>query len=427
MQRVRLILPYLADAGAEATVLSVESDCVTSPKDVWLVAGLPHNIPIQRVKVLGLGWSWVPGLGTLTNRAKRRLRIAGNRLLDKNDFDLIYFSTTQFGIHSLGPYWKRKFGVPFAMDYQDPWVSEYYREHPDLNPPGGRIKYGIASWLNRRAEPKVLRECSGITSVSAAYPQQLRKRYDFLPDGFPKLVAPFPGDDADLRRVKNDSNIRQSIFDPYDGKCHWVYVGRGGADMQKAVRGLFEAICLEKDDKSSALSRQLINNNSKLILHFIGTSYASAGKGVPTIAPIAKEYGLENSVIEHTDRIPYSQTLRCLLDADALIVPGSDDAGYTASKLYPYLLSRRPMLGIFHHASSVCDVIDQCGGASLVTFSSKDSPPDIAKAISATWFQKQSYNTAQPFDQNAFDMFTARVQARQLADFFKTILSITDQ
>ncbi|MFS6828152.1 hypothetical protein [Cyanobium sp. ATX-6F1] len=45
---------------------------------------------------------------------------------------------------------------------------------------------------------------------------------------------------------------------------------------------------------------------------------------------------------ERTDRLPLSLTLASLRAADALLVIGSDDPAYTASKLIPYLLARRP-------------------------------------------------------------------------------------
>jgi hypothetical protein len=445
MQRVRLVLPYLAEAGASVEVLCVEAAQVAAPQDAWLAAGLPPEIPLHRVTALGLQWSRMPGLGTLSYRALRAIRRKGNELLGRNQssgsFDLIYFSTTQFGIHVLGPEWKRKFGVPFAMDYQDPWVSDYYREHPDVVPPGGRLKYALASWMSRRQEPRVLRHCSGITSVSAAYPEQLARRYGGEEMGkreverlnyeatangqsrtgvklfqfsafrsrFFSTVLPFPGDVRDFERVKRD-NIHQSVFDPHDGLKHWVYVGRGGADMALAVRAVFSAL---------ASLRQL---SSDLRLHFIGTSYAAAGRGVKTIEPLATKYGLEGIVMEHPDRIPYSETLRCLLDADALVVPGSDDPGYTASKIYPYLLAEKPLMAVFHERSSVVELIRQVGGGVVVGFDSGESPEAIAKRIRERAFDGAGHLPQVVLDREAFAAHTAAHHAIQLVDFFRICL-----
>lgn len=449
MQRVRLILPYLAEAGATVEVLSVAAAQVAAPQDTWLAAGLPAGVPIHRIKVLGLGWSRVPGLGTLTFRALAAIRQKGDELLGGrrvrseirgqwSGFDLVYFSTTQFGIHVLGPEWKQRFGVPFVMDYQDPWVSDYYREHPEVTPPGGRLKYGLASWMSRRQEPRVLKECSGITSVSAAYPQQLARRYPWLRvekkftaearrtqrdaeretkrEGMSQLfstILPFPGDARDFERVKQEG-IRQTVFNPNDGLKHWVYVGRGGADMALAVRALFSAIQSTLNSQPSILD--------SLRLHFIGTSYAAAGRGMKSIEPLAAEYGLAGIVVEHPDRIPYSQTLRCLLDADALIVPGSDDPGYTASKIYPYLLAEKPLLAVFHEQSSVVELIRKVGGGTVVSFATDEALETIATRIRGEWIDRGGPEQAVPLDRDAFAPYSAQAQAKQLAGFWERCL-----
>ena len=415
MQRVRLVLPYLKEFEVECEVLAVDSDGVASPQDPWLVEGLPDEVPIHRVKPLSLRWSKLPGLGTLSLRAMRALRKAGDVLLREESFDLIYFSTTQFTTQLLGPYWKEKFGVPFLLDYQDPWVSDYYRAHPEMTPPGGRLKYGLADFLNRRNEPRAYRTCSGLTSVSPAYPKQLAERYPNLKVP-PSLVVPFPGDTRDLERAR-EAEVGQEVFDPEDGQTHWVYIGRGGADMAVAIEALFAALAE-------------VPRPEKLRLHFIGTSYAAAGAGKKTIEPLAEKFGLAEVVSEHPDRIPYSQTLRCLQDADALVVPGSDDPAYTASKIYPYLLADRPMLAIFHEKSSVTSLMRDVGGGTIVPFSSSDSQETIKQRIQELAFGHTEADPAAspvslpqiPLDLDRFRPYDARSQAEKLAQFFRLCL-----
>lgn len=430
-----MLLPYLQDTGTEAEVLCVDPNQVASPQDDWLAEGLPE-IPIHRAQALGLGCSFIPGLGTLTFRALNALKKAGDLLLGNKRFDLIYFSTTVFGIHILGPRWKKRFGTPYFMDYQDPWVSDYYNQHPEVTPPGGRIKYAIANWLSRKQEPKVLQHCSGITSVSTGYPDQLCNRYQgtripacgtneydllqfsTLKAEIASLVIPFPGDPLDLDTVSHSLTIKQSIFTPNDGLTHWVYVGRGGEDMAFAVRSLFTSIRhLRKD--STFLREKL----ASLRMHFIGTSYAADGQGSKTIEPLAAEYGLEDIVFEHTDRIPYSEALRCLLDADALIVPGSDDPSYTASKIYPYLLAKKPLLAIFHENSSVTSLIRRVGGGHVVSFESNDSVDLVADKILKIPRFKNLKPVPVVLDDNSFAPYSAKSQAHQLTGFFRHVLA----
>lgn len=443
-QRVRMVLPYFRENEIDAVVLSVEAGQTAAPQDAWLEEGLPPDVPVTRVKGLPLSWGRVPGLGTLTFRALGALRRKGDSLLRSGDFDLVYFSTTQFGIHALGPRWKTRFGVPFVLDYQDPWVSNYYKEHPQVAPPGGRLKYFISTLLSRFQEPRVLRQCAGITSVSTAYPKQLKERYGWLEiwhpfevsaplqarleeksklprngtsiTRLPALVIPFPGDERDLVRVV-ESSITQSVFNPCDGNEHWVYVGRGGNDMAQAVNGIFAAVAMLLSGDAARRSR--------LRLHFIGTSYAAAGHGKKSIEPLAAAHGLEGIVEEHPGRIPYSETLRCLMDADALMVPGSDDPAYTASKIYPYLLAGKPLLAVFHEKSSVVELIRKVGGGNAVSFTTGQDSQGLGRQILEHAFLPGTTMRQVTLDKAAFAPFAASAQAKSLARFFRQCLAET--
>lgn len=411
MQRVRMLLPFFLENGWQAVVLAVEPEQVASPLDPWLVDGLPAEVPVHRVKALGLRWSKVPGLGTLGLRAQWALGNAGDKLLASGTFDLVYFSTTVFDVLRLGPRWKRKFGVPFVLDYQDPWVNDYYREHPSVVPPGGRLKYWVISTVHRWTEPRVLRHCLGITSVSPAYPTQLDARYPWLM-GVPRLVQPFPGAQRDFVRVNSSPGCNR-FFNAGDGHIHWVYIGVIVEGMLPALRALFKAI-------STAMPSEEL---SRLRMYFIGTSYAPNGRATPKVLPLAIDFGLSDQVVEQCDRIPYVDALRCLTEADALLAIGSDDPGYTASKIYPYLLAHKPLLAVYHEKSSIISLIRAVGGAVCLPMSVPVGEDALAAEIVRRWLADRQYKKAALLNAAAFAPYTDQGCAKALCHFFDQCLA----
>src|SRR5258705_565747 len=131
--------------------------------------------------------------------------------------------------------------------------------------------------------------------------------------------------------------------------------------MTISIRSFFQA--LGRARKNGA-GRELEN----LVIHFIGTDYASGDRARETFRPVAAEYGVADMVEEIPNRIPYFQALKCLADADALIVPGSDDSGYTASKICAYVMADKPMLAIFHEDSRAVSLLRDAKAGTVVTF-----------------------------------------------------------
>ena len=270
-------------------------------------------------------WTRRVGIGSLVARSAVPIARAGARRLRERPYDLVFFSTTALDLAALGPRWSKEFGVPYVIDLQDPWYSDYYGT-TGVSPPGGRVKYSLSNLLSRWLEPYVLRRASHVVSVSPQYPLDLATRYPWF-DPSAATVLPFGAPRADfdvLRRV----TVGNPIFDPDDGLDHWVYVGRAGRDMEFALSALFTALA---DERLRDPDRY-----RSVRLHFVGTSYADEDSGEPTVSPVAQRCGVGDLVTELPRRISYFEALQCLVDADALLVPGSDDPGYTASKLYPY-------------------------------------------------------------------------------------------
>ena len=419
MHRVRQSLPYLAEFGWEATVLAVEPDLVEGNRDPLLLETVPPGADVRHVGALDYRKTRRVGLGSLALRSLPFYHRAGSRLLASGVYDLVYFSTTMFPVMVLGAYWKRRFGVPFVLDIQDPWHSEYYTGLPkEKQPP----KYWFAYRLHKYTEPVAMRAVDAVVAVSAAYCETLQARYENVRPGTCATI-PFGGPAADFD-VLDRAEVENPVFDLDDGLVHAVYAGRGGADMELAARGFFQALRWGLGRRPDLFE--------PVRLHFVGTQYADGGP--PTLAPLAADYGVADRVDERPDRVPYFTALRLLRDADLLLVPGSDDPAYTASKLYPYILSGRPILAAFNEQSSVIDVLRTTRAGEAVTFAadaahasaSADQVAALADRLLTAWTGLLERLPAPPdTDWEAFEPYTAREMTRRQVEVFDRVTERT--
>lgn len=380
-------------------MICVDARDVDMPSDPWLAETLPAHVAIHRVRAPTNRLH----VNTLAFRAWESLAAKGGELLASGRFDLVFFSTTEFLVHLLGVRWQREFRVPFCMDFQDPWVNEYYRQNPKVIPPGGRVKYALMDRINRWAERRVVRACDGFLAVSQSYLNDLAVRYGVDAQRYPSLVLAFPADPSELS-LTAPNTVQAGI---------WRYVGRGGPDMRLAASAFFFAW---------ARSRRTQPDSGPQRFEALGTSYAAAGKGERSIEPLAGAYGLADVCNESPDRLGYLAMLVTIRSSAALVVFGSDDPSYTASKIYPYLLSRRPLLAIFHEQSSVVGLIKSVGGGVCVTFSSSDSIETLGNKIFERWFANRSWCESVALDSKNFEPFTAKAQAQQLKGWFDRVI-----
>jgi len=80
-------------------------------------------------------------------------------------------------------------------------------------------------------------------------------------------------------------------------------------------------------------------------------------------------------------RIDYLDALTVLTRASGIVLLGTSEPHYTASKLYPALLARRPILALFHNASSVVSILKAIGTEPTVRLVSYDRAPLADAAI----------------------------------------------
>lgn len=412
MQRARLALPHLRALGWEPVVLAVVPAAVEGAVvEPLLEQTYPADIRVVRVRGLSPALTRPLGVGSLWWRCGRALRRAGDELLSQEKFDLVFFTTTQFDAFTLGPRWLARFGVPYVLDYQDPWVNDYYRKN-GVRPPGGPLKYWFSQYTARRREPAVVRAAAAVVSVSSSYGPDLLARHPGL-DPARLHHLPFGAAATDLE-IARRYRPEKSLVPFGDGRVHMVYAGRCGPDMSRSLSMLFRAFRRYRD--SHPAEAALIR------FHFIGTDYAPPPLGRYWARPVAEAEGVADQIEEHCYRVPYFDALHYLVSADALLAVGSNDPTYSASKIFPYLLARRPLLTIVHEESIMLSLVR---GQDIATSYGFDNHPHHladfeagVERIHAEWFVAAGHRVAPTRDLRKLDEHTSIGMTRRLAQIF---------
>ncbi len=405
MHRVRMSLSHYRSFGWDPIVLTVDAARQPEPSDALLMRTLPVDVPIISTGAVPLMLTRLIGVGNVAIRAYAHLRFAGLRIIRDHQIDLVFFSTTMFLCMPLGRVWRRKTNVPFVLDFQDPWASDYRSQDGAALP-----KHGIASRVHARLEPWTMKDASGVMAVSPAYIDTIRQRYPWIAEEACATI-PFgvaPEDFAAAARVQ--PAIRREPM-----HVTGVYVGAGGPAMATSLRILFAAVRrLHGTDPTLA---------EKLRLAFIGTDYAPAGRGRKTVEPLAAEAGVAGQVTEQTDRVAYFVALQTMRAADFVLMIGSDDAQYTASKAAPCLASKRPVVAILHADSPGVALLEKSKLTTLVTF---HSPADIESAseVLAAALPRVAALAGQELDGDTalLEPYTATVLTRKQCALFDRVI-----
>lgn len=347
VQRVRLMSRALKDYGWIPIVVTVDSEHYEEPLDLESLRLLRRDLVIERVSAWPARLCRMLGIGDVSLRGQVALRRKVADLVRRLRPSLV-FTTVLPGYTSLvGSRTKKQFNLPFVLDYQDPWVPPVAEAQRRWNKAG--LAYRLARWL----EPKVLSRVDALTAVSQNTLDTLRSRNLIRSETLIEII-PIGVDREDhmVAKLYGRSLIRRR-----PGVFQIAYLGTLTQRMLPALEIFLQALNVVNLTKSVSL-----------VVHLIGTSAQPRGEDQHNLPEIVKRFGLEDLVHVHPSRIGYLDALRTMQEADLLILLGSTDPHYTASKLFPYWLSGKPVLGVFHAASTVVELSGELGGVSLVLY-----------------------------------------------------------
>jgi hypothetical protein len=325
MQRARALAWELPALGWDVEILApavdaVRQDAIEPYADGFFApATLVHQVAVRCQRLFNL-----VDLGSGVWRLWLPMFWRGRALLASGRFDLVYFSTTAFNLFFWGPLWRRRFTIPYILDFQDPWVlpkPEYIRLGWK-----GRLAVLIDPAMERRA----VRAAAGLVAVSPGYIDTLKRRYGKLAPLWLQAgrhaVIPFCALERDLVEATKGLSTRAASS---SHELRLIYVGEG------CRRHSFSLVC-------RVLSR-LRANGDELAARVRIRLYGTRSIGMRH-AEAARNAGVGDLVEERPERVPYRRALELLIEGRGLLILGADDAGYMPSKLFGYALSGNPLL-----------------------------------------------------------------------------------
>jgi hypothetical protein len=400
VHRPRHLAKHLPAHGWRPVVVSVDPAFYGERLDPELAELVPPDVEQIRTRALSGRLTRIGGIGDIGLRAYPYLRSAIDEAVERLKPQVIFFTGFPFYPMLLAGRIKRRYGLPIVLDFQDPWVSAYGATRPPLS------KEGLAHRLAVALEPRVLRHADFVTGVSETQNADMAGRYPWL-DRTRMAAIPIGGDPDDFAAV------RQAAPAPASDVVELRYVGAFWPRAEPCVRQLMRGL-----SRLRARDPQLA---ARLRLSFTGTRSGNRpGEDLPRpVKAIAAEEGVGDLVEEHPQRAPFVEALRLMASAPGLILVGSDEPHYTASKIYPTLMSGRPYLSLFHAASSAHAVLTAAGGGVALGFASGPElaamSEVIAEGLHRLATEPQSLGRADP---SAYAAFTAHAVAGQFAAIF---------
>ena len=402
VHRARLLAKHLPAVGWQPTIICIDEACLEERIDPLLEATVPSGTEIIKARAISSSITRLFGVGDIGLRGWFSIRRQIKYLTSKRRYHAALITGAPFYPMLLAGFLRER-GVPVVLDFQDPWVSEWGANQPLFT------KAGLSHQLGRLLEPIALRSASYVTSVSHRQNIDMVQRYPWIDRTHMSDIA-IGGDPDDFEFLWNVNSTAPSQY-LQPGFINFSFVGTYAERFEPVLRTLFSAVhLLSKNDPDLA---------SKIRLNFVGTN-ARPDCHYPTrVIDLARNAEISHMVREYPARIPYFDALSVMSSSDGLLLIGSDEPHYTASRIYPALMSGRPYISIYHKDSSGHALLVNAGGGFAHAFSDGMSEEvlvyNLADSLKRLATAPESVGCV---DATVYEPYEARASAMKFANIF---------
>ena len=401
VHRPRLIGNYLSEFGWCPRILTVSEKYYEEEPDHEFKKFFSSDFVVTRTQAFPVIKPRL--IGDIGLRSFYFLYRNALKIIREEKIDFIWIPIPSFYQAVLGRLLHEKTSVPYGIDYIDPWIR---------NISGNKsIRALLSNHIARILEPYAIKKASLISGVSTPYYQAVLDK-NFKDKTIEHVGMPY-GFDPNDHKIKIEN--LQNPWDKFDSCKPIIYAGACLPKSGLFIKLFFKVVRELRIEKKW---------DAKIHLFFIGTgNYLHK-----SIKSYAEDAGVENIVTEIRDRKPFLHILNYLDRAWRLMIIGTTEKHYTASKTFQALLSTRPVLAMFHNESSAVEIMQEVNADKFTfMYSEEMSEKIIVEELRAKLINFLRDDIDWNPDLEKLDKYSARNSARLLVEKLNKIVNVNNK
>ena len=307
---------------------------------------------------------------------------AAEELCRRERFDVLYSTSPPDSSHLAALAIARRFGLPWVVDFRDPWINLYLRTPP--TPVHGAVQ--------RRLERSVVTSAAVVLATTVSEEERLRRAYPQsriirLPNGY---------EEDDFLGLENE-------FPP---EAPFTVTHAGMLTLGRSAQPFLEGLV--------ALKARAPEKVADMRVSFIGARESANEESL-------RRLGLGDTV-SFEDNLPHGAVVTRERRSHVLLLIKHDDERYRGlvpGKLYEYIGARRPILGVVSEGEAA-DIIRELDRGEWARI---DDPASIAIALERMYDRYRSGELEWRYSLEPVSRYTRRFEAEALEAHLRRMVS----
>ena len=254
----------------------------------------------------------------------------GSKIIRSNDIRVLFSSAPPYTTHLIAKTLSKKYNIPWAADFRDPWTDYYYYENKRL---------WITSIIDKHLEKKVINSANALITVSKTISENYKKGFIVIYNGY---------DEEDFNLVEKKENSRIIIS----------HVGTMSKNQNPSY--FFDAV------------HQLNNDGNKYQIDLIGSVH-------PDIINDIKINGYDY-FINLVEYLPHHKAIIKMCQSDFLlliITNVNKNMGLISAKIFEYIRSGSKIIMIGPPGGDAEKIINETNSGFCFDYHEKDTFKEI--------------------------------------------------